>query len=115
MKFPTVQNLPEKVKNPDLIKSARKRNRENRKKAHKLFWFEFSGYQIGTNQFRIKFRIRKFTLFLQREWRSTEKSSQTLKSSLKFLKNTFVAYSRETGKCWNQTFCVDKCTRSARL
>lgn len=63
MKFPTVQNLPEKVKNPDLIKSVRKRNRENRKRHISFFGLDFLNIKLGLISSELNFALENLHCF----------------------------------------------------
>ena len=76
MKFPTVQNLPEKVKNPDLIKSVRKRNRENRKRHISFFGLDFLDIKLGLISSELNFALENLDCFYKENGAALRKAAK---------------------------------------
>lgn len=76
MKFPTVQNLPEKVKNPDLIKSVRKRNRENRKRHISFFGLDFLNIKLGLISSELNFALENLHCFYKENGAALRKAAK---------------------------------------
>ena len=87
IKFPSVWESAEKIKNLKLTKMTQNRNGKN-KMPHELFCLSYFPLRNRVNQLRIKFCIRKANSFFKKNWMWYLEKQPNLKTWFKFfLKN----------------------------